>query len=143
MMRASLVAQMVENLPAVWDKPGFDSWVGKISWRRVRQPTPGFLPGESRGQRSLVGTVQGVTKSWTRLSDQAQHKNDETVTMMTVMTITSGSVTSAGGLQGQREGETSKQTYMPRSRRDGQRPFLSIQGASVEEDGFQLTSVTC
>ena len=68
-MRASLVAQMVENLPAVWDRPGFDSWVGKISWRRVRQPTPGFLPGESRGQRSLVGTVQGVTKSWTRLSD--------------------------------------------------------------------------
>ena len=36
MMRASLVAQMVENLPAVWDRPGFDSWVGKISWRRAR-----------------------------------------------------------------------------------------------------------
>ena len=24
-----------------------------------RQPTPGFLPGESHGQRSLVATVQG------------------------------------------------------------------------------------
>ena len=27
-------------------RPGFDSWVGKISWRRVWQPTPIFLPGE-------------------------------------------------------------------------------------------------
>ena len=34
---------------------GFDPWVGKIPWRRVWQPTPVFLPGESHGQRSLVG----------------------------------------------------------------------------------------
>ena len=34
---------------------GFDSWVGKIPWRRKWQPTPVFLPGESHGQRSLVG----------------------------------------------------------------------------------------
>ena len=33
----------------------FDPWVGKISWRRAWQPTPVFLPGESHGQRSLVG----------------------------------------------------------------------------------------
>ena len=33
----------------------FDSWVGKIPWRRAWQPTPVFLPGESHGQRSLVG----------------------------------------------------------------------------------------
>ena len=25
------------------------------TWRRARQPTPVFLPGESLGQRSLVG----------------------------------------------------------------------------------------
>ena len=30
-------------------------WVGKIPWRRAWQPTPVFLPGESHGQRSLVG----------------------------------------------------------------------------------------
>ena len=36
-------------------KPGFDPWVGKIPWRRAWQPTPVFLPGESHGQRSLVG----------------------------------------------------------------------------------------
>ena len=34
---------------------GFDPWVGKIPWRRARQPTPVFLPVESHGQRSLVG----------------------------------------------------------------------------------------
>ena len=67
-------------------------------WRRKRQPTPVFLPGESHRQRSLAGyspwghkvldmtewltnkgtgeqqgslvcCVHGVTNSWTRLSD--------------------------------------------------------------------------
>ena len=34
---------------------GFDPWVWKIPWRRKWQPTPVFLPGESHGQRNLVG----------------------------------------------------------------------------------------
>ena len=33
----------------------FGPWVGKIPWRKEWQPTPVFLPGEFRGQRSLVG----------------------------------------------------------------------------------------
>ena len=33
----------------------FDPWIGKTRWRRAWQPTPVFLPGECRGQRSLVG----------------------------------------------------------------------------------------
>ena len=33
----------------------FDPWVRKIPWRRMWQPTPIFLPGESLGQRKLVG----------------------------------------------------------------------------------------
>ena len=33
----------------------FNPWVGKIPWRRALPPTPVFLPGESDGQRSLVG----------------------------------------------------------------------------------------
>ena len=37
------------------ERCGFDSWVGKIPWRRAWQPTPVFLPGESHGQRSRVG----------------------------------------------------------------------------------------
>ena len=36
-------------------RPGFHPWVGKTPWRREWQPTPVFLPGESHGQRSLVG----------------------------------------------------------------------------------------
>ena len=33
----------------------FKSWVGKIPWRRKRQPTPVLLPGKSHGRRSLAG----------------------------------------------------------------------------------------
>ena len=36
-------------------RPGFDPWVGKISWRRAWQATPVFLPRESHGRMSLVG----------------------------------------------------------------------------------------
>ena len=37
------------------ERCGFDPWVGKIPWRREWQPIPVFLPGESKGQRSLAG----------------------------------------------------------------------------------------
>ena len=33
----------------------FQSWVGKIPWRREWQPTPVLLHGKSHGQRSLTG----------------------------------------------------------------------------------------
>ena len=33
----------------------FNSWVGKIPWRRKGLPTPVFLPGESHGHRNLAG----------------------------------------------------------------------------------------
>ena len=36
-------------------RPGFNSWVGRIPWRRKWQPTPVFLPGEFHGCRGLVG----------------------------------------------------------------------------------------
>jgi len=45
-------------------RPGFDPWVGKISWRREWLPTPVFLPGKSHGQRSLEGySPQGSKES--------------------------------------------------------------------------------
>ena len=81
--RASFVAQLVKNLPAMqetwvrflgWEDPlekgkaaqtvkrlptmreaGFNPWVGKIPWRRKWQPTPVPLPGKSHGQKILVG----------------------------------------------------------------------------------------
>ena len=41
-----------------------DPWVRTIPWRREWQPTPVFLPGESHGQRSLVGySLWGHIKS--------------------------------------------------------------------------------
>ena len=49
MLRASLVAQTVKNLPAVQE-----TWVRKIPWRRAWQPTPVFLSRKSHEQRSLV-----------------------------------------------------------------------------------------
>ena len=42
----------------------FDPWVMKLPWRKAWQPTPGFLPGETHGQRSLAGYSPGwVTKT--------------------------------------------------------------------------------
>ena len=37
-------------------------WVGKILQRRKWEPTPVFLPGESHGQRNLVGYSPRVTE---------------------------------------------------------------------------------
>ena len=43
-------------LPGSWrDSSEGNPWVGKFPWRRKWKPTPVFLPGESHGQRSLVG----------------------------------------------------------------------------------------
>ena len=51
---ASLVAQMVKNLPVMQE-----TWVQSLGWEdpwsREWQPTPVFLPRESHGQRSLAG----------------------------------------------------------------------------------------
>ena len=52
---------------------GFNSWVGKIPWRRKWQPTPVFLPGKSHGQRSLTCYSPWGLKSWTWLSTQTAH----------------------------------------------------------------------
>ena len=63
---SSLVAQMVKHLPAMRE-----TWVRSLGWEDLleKQPTPVLLPGESHGQRSLVGYSPWVAKSRTRLSD--------------------------------------------------------------------------
>ena len=48
---ASLVAQLVMNLPAM-QETWFDPWVWKIPWRRERLLTPVFWPG-SQSQTQL------------------------------------------------------------------------------------------
>ena len=48
------MAQMVKNPPAT-RRLKFEPWVGKILWKKEWLPTTVFLPGESLGQRRLVG----------------------------------------------------------------------------------------
>ena len=49
-----MVAQLVKNLHAIQERPGFNSWVEKIPWRRDRIHTPVFLgfPGGSDSKES-------------------------------------------------------------------------------------------
>ena len=53
-VRASLVAQLVKNLPVMQE-----TWVQSLGWeepwRREWQPTPVFLSEAFHGQRSLAG----------------------------------------------------------------------------------------
>ena len=48
----------------------FDPWVEKIPWRRSPSP-PIFLPGESHGQRNLVGYIRRVDHHWWDLARTA------------------------------------------------------------------------
>ena len=54
---ASQMVLVVKNQPAcrTCKTHGFDPWIRKIPWRRAWWSTPAFPPGESHGQRSLVG----------------------------------------------------------------------------------------
>ena len=64
---ASLVAQLVKNLPAMWDTWVQSlGWVGKI-WRREQLPTPVFWPGEFYGLYSPWGYKESDMNEW--LSD--------------------------------------------------------------------------
>ena len=58
---------------------GFDSWVGKIPWRRKWQPTPVFLPEKSHGQRSLAGCSPRGHKVRHDWSSSAHHKHPVTM----------------------------------------------------------------
>ena len=89
---------------------GFDPWVRKIPWRRRKwQPTPVFLPGELRGQRSLensvdrgawCATVHRVAESQTRLSTHTIQLNINCIAvakyMFTVIFKTVGMRTFSG-----------------------------------------------
>ena len=45
-------------------RPGFDSWVGKIPWRRERLPTPVFWPGEFHRLYSQSMGSKRVRHNW-------------------------------------------------------------------------------
>ena len=60
-----------ESWPSVFSK---SSCGLPYLWKRAWQPTPVFLPGESHGQRSLVGyTVHRVIKNQTGLKRLSTH----------------------------------------------------------------------
>ena len=78
-------------------KSGFDPWIGKIPWRRVWQPTPVFLPGESHGQRSLAGYSPWGRKSQTQLSILQTRKSPSVKLRFTFRILSSGGIVSPGG----------------------------------------------
>ena len=67
MIRPSQAAQMVKNLPAMQE-----NWVQSLGWEDPLEKDmtihTNILAGEFHGQRSLAGTIHGITKNWTRLS---------------------------------------------------------------------------
>ena len=73
----------VRNPPANARDAGLIPWVGKIRWRRKRQPTAVFWPGESHGQRSLVGFGPQSCEE----SDAAQQLNNPKHHVLTYKTV--------------------------------------------------------
>ena len=79
MRASSQVALVVKSLPGnAGDKRlRFDLWVGKIPWRRARQPTLVFLPGASHGQSSLSGyRIHRISESDTTEATACTHTNN-------------------------------------------------------------------
>ena len=67
---ASLVAQLVKNLLAIWE-----TWVGKILGRKERLPTPVFWPGEFHGLYSSWSCKElDMTEQLACLSDKIDFK---------------------------------------------------------------------
>ena len=69
LFRVFLIVRLVKNLPAI-QETRFNSWVGKILWRRDRLPTPVFLgfPCGSAGKESAcnagdLGSIPGLGRS--------------------------------------------------------------------------------
>ena len=59
---------MSKRICPLCGRHGFDSWVGKISWRRAWQPS--ILAWRIPMYRGdWWATVHGVAKNWTQLSD--------------------------------------------------------------------------
>ena len=59
-------------------KHKFNSWVGKIPWRRKWQPIPVFLPGKFHGQRRLEGWSSWGLKELDTAELLSRHGNEPT-----------------------------------------------------------------
>ena len=70
---ASLVFQMVKESACSEGRPRFYPWVTKMPWRRLWQPTPVFLPGESPwAEEPWQMAVHEVTHDWAAKHARAQ-----------------------------------------------------------------------
>ena len=56
---AHVCAHQPQGQNCAYDSTSCVPWVRKLPWRGKWQTTPVFLPGESHGQRSLVGNSPG------------------------------------------------------------------------------------
>ena len=63
----------------------FDSWVGKIPWGRAWPQTLAFLPGESRGQRSLESYRVSKELDTTEATEYAYRYISDSVTPWTTV----------------------------------------------------------
>ena len=63
-IKASLIAQLVKNLPAMQETQ-FNSWIRKIPWRRDRLPTPvfGSAGKDSACNAGDQGSIPGLGRS--------------------------------------------------------------------------------
>ena len=61
------------RIPLQCGRPGFDPWVGKIPWRRARQPTPVFWPGGSPWTEEPNG-LQSRKPQRVRHDEATKHK---------------------------------------------------------------------
>ena len=64
---------------------GLIPWSGRAPWKRKWQPTPGFLPGEFHGQRSLVGYSPWGRQESVWLCTHTQHVIKSSVVLLTLL----------------------------------------------------------
>ena len=82
-MYASLMAQTVENLPAMQETLVW-SLVGKIPWRRERLPTPVFWPGEFHERYNPWGHKESDTTEWLSLTHSVKSSPSQPPAFMCV-----------------------------------------------------------
>ena len=67
-LRASMVAQMIKNLPTMQETRVQSLGWEDLHWKRERLPSPVFLPGDPMNRGAWWATACGVAESRTWLS---------------------------------------------------------------------------
>ena len=60
---ASLVTQLVKNLPAMWERTGFNPWVGKMPWTSEDQVSSSVSLSHQEPSINLLSlSIRGQTE---------------------------------------------------------------------------------